>query len=295
MKFDEQHYPQPKEMMDQLHSEDLHMMISVWSRFGEDTDVYKRMKARLFSFRGKSGRTSLIPQAQTTFWSELNKGIFQVGMDGWWMDASEPEFDVLKGRQTFLGSGESVRNAYPLYVTKAIYEGQRATTDRKRVVILTRSAFAGQQRNAAASWSGDITRRLDYTAAADSRGPELQHVRNAVLDDGYRRLLSAQGSIHFGCVPRGADSLVSIWRVLSDFPRPRICLECRDLELRSTSRKTSSRNTMSCDIVCCLISIPPPGASPATAKRSCGRCRWSFPLMRAREASRTSLCLAPRC
>ena len=78
-------------------------------------------------------------------------------MDGWWMDASEPEFDVLKGRQTFLGSGESVRNAYPLYVTKAIYEGQRATTDRKRVVILTRSAFAGQQRNAASSWSGDIT------------------------------------------------------------------------------------------------------------------------------------------
>jgi alpha-D-xyloside xylohydrolase len=73
------------------------------------------------------------------------------------MDASEPEFDILKGRQTFLGSGESVRNAYPLYVTKAIYEGQRATTDRKRVVIFTRSAFSGQQRNAAISWSGDIS------------------------------------------------------------------------------------------------------------------------------------------
>ena len=62
-----------------------------------------------------------------------------------------------RAEQTFLGSGESVRNAYPLYVTKAIYEGQRSTTDRKRVAILTRSAFAGQQRNAAASWSGDIT------------------------------------------------------------------------------------------------------------------------------------------
>jgi alpha-D-xyloside xylohydrolase len=73
------------------------------------------------------------------------------------MDASEPEFDILKGRQTFLGSGESVRNAYPLYVTKAIYQGQRATTDRKRVVIFTRSAFAGQQRYAAISWSGDIS------------------------------------------------------------------------------------------------------------------------------------------
>jgi len=157
MKFDEQYYPRPKEMMDQLHAQDLHMLISIWSKFGEDTDVYKRMKAQGLLIPGEVWTDFFNPAAQTTFWSELNKGIFQDGMDGWWMDASEPEFDVLKGKQTFLGSGESVRNAYPLYVTKAIYEGQRATTDRKRVVILTRSAFAGQQRNAASSWSGDIT------------------------------------------------------------------------------------------------------------------------------------------
>jgi alpha-D-xyloside xylohydrolase len=78
-------------------------------------------------------------------------------MDGWWMDASEPGVRRAQGKQTFLGDGNSVRNAYPLYVSQAIYEGQRATTDRKRVVILTRSAFAGQQRYAAASWSGDIS------------------------------------------------------------------------------------------------------------------------------------------
>ena len=157
MKFDEDHYPQPKQMLDQLHAQDLHMMISVWSRFGEDTDVYKKMAAQSLLIPGTPWTDFFNPKAQTVFWSELKQGLFQDGMDGWWMDASEPEFDVLKGKQTFLGSGESVRNAYPLYVTKAIYEGQRATTDRKRVVILTRSAFAGQQRNAAASWSGDIT------------------------------------------------------------------------------------------------------------------------------------------
>jgi alpha-D-xyloside xylohydrolase len=157
MKFDEDYYPRPKEMLDQLHAGDLHMMISIWSRFGEDTDVYKRMNARSLLIPGTPWTDFFNPEAQQAFWSELNKGIFQDGMDGWWMDASEPEFDVLKGKQTFLGSGESVRNAYPLYVTKAIYEGQRSTTDRKRVVILTRSAFAGQQRNAAASWSGDIS------------------------------------------------------------------------------------------------------------------------------------------
>jgi alpha-D-xyloside xylohydrolase len=144
-------------MIDQLHSEDLHMMISIWSKFGEDTDVYKRMSAQFFLIPGEPWTDFFNPAAQTAFWSELKNGIFEEGMDAWWMDASEPEFDALHGKQTFLGSGDSVRNAYPLYVTKAIYEGQRSTTDHKRVVILTRSAFAGQQRNAAASWSGDIS------------------------------------------------------------------------------------------------------------------------------------------
>ncbi len=157
MKFDEDHYPDSKKMLDTLHADGLHMMISVWSKFGEDTDVYKRMAAHSLLIPGTPWTDFFNPAAQTAFWSELNTGLFQDGVDAWWMDASEPEFDVLKGRQTFLGSGESVRNAYPLYVTKAIYEGQRATTEHKRVVILTRSAFAGQQRNAAASWSGDIT------------------------------------------------------------------------------------------------------------------------------------------
>ena len=157
MKFDESDYPDPKGMMDQFHAMDEHVPISVWSRFGEDSDIYKRMGAQSLLVSGTSWVDFFNPEAQTTFWSELKKGIFDYGLDGWWMDASEPEFDIIKGRQTFLGTGESVRNAYPLYVTKAIYEGQRGTTDRKRVVIFTRSAFSGQQRYAAISWSGDIS------------------------------------------------------------------------------------------------------------------------------------------
>ena len=157
MKFDESNYPDPKGMMDQFHAMDEHVPISVWSRFGEDSDVYKRMSAKSFLVPGTPWMDFFNPEAQKTFWSEVKTGIFDYGLDGWWMDASEPEFDILKGRQTFLGSGESVRNAYPLYVTKAIYEGQRSTTDRKRVVIFTRSAYTGQQRNAAIAWSGDIS------------------------------------------------------------------------------------------------------------------------------------------
>jgi alpha-D-xyloside xylohydrolase len=87
----------------------------------------------------------------------MNRGLFHDGLDGWWLDASEPEGDALKGVMTNLGPGEFVRNAYPLFETSAVYNGQRATTESKRVVILTRSAYAGQQRNAAISWSGDIS------------------------------------------------------------------------------------------------------------------------------------------
>ena len=157
MKFDESNYPDPKGMMDHFHAMDEHVPISVWSKFGEDSDTYKRMSAKSLLVPGTPWTDFFNPTAQTAFWSELKNGIFDYGLDGWWMDASEPEFDILKGHQTFLGSGESVRNAYPLYVTKSIYEGQRSTTDRKRVVIFTRSAYAGQQRNAAISWSGDIS------------------------------------------------------------------------------------------------------------------------------------------
>jgi alpha-D-xyloside xylohydrolase len=157
MKFDESNYPDPKGMMEQFHALDEHVPISVWSRFGEDSDVYKRISAKSLLVPGTPWTDFFNPEAQEAFWSEVNQGLLVYGLDGWWMDASEPEFDILKGRQTFLGSGESVRNAYPLYVTKAIYEGQRATTDRKRVVIFTRSAFSGQQRYAAITWSGDIS------------------------------------------------------------------------------------------------------------------------------------------
>ena len=67
---------------------------------------------------------------------------------------------------TALGKGALYINAYPLQHNKAVYEGWRKVgPNNKRVYILTRSAFAGLQRYAAATWSGDINATQSvYTA-----------------------------------------------------------------------------------------------------------------------------------
>ena len=245
---------------------DEHVPISVWSRFGEDSDIYKRMSAKSLLIPGTPWMDFFNPAGQKTFWAELKTGIFDYGLDGWWMDASEPEFDILKGHQTFLGSGESVRNAYPLYVTKAIYEGQRSTTDRKRVVIFTRSAIPGQQRNAAISWSGDISANwitfqrqipagLNFSMAGlpywTTDGGGFFRPKDQYTNEAYHELLTRW---------------FQYARILSDLPRARMDFECRDLELRSEVPETSPPSTMSCVIICCLTFTLPHGASPARVK-----------------------------
>lgn len=170
LRFDESNYPDPKEMMSQLHAQNLHMVISVWAKFGVQTAVDQQFKDQHLVLRsaastGEPGEAKesedwidlFDPKAQKLYWSDINRNLFSIGLDGWWLDASEPEGDPLKNDNTFLGPGKLVRNAYPLYETSAVYDGQRATTQSKRVVILSRSAFAGQQRNGSISWSGDIS------------------------------------------------------------------------------------------------------------------------------------------
>jgi len=170
MKFDESSYPNPSEMMTALHRQDLHLVISVWAKFGSETDVDRQMVAAHLALTsaastGEPGEARerenwadlFNPKAQKLYWSDIDRSLFSAGLDGWWLDASEPEGDPLKNDSTFLGPGKLVRDAYPLFETSAVYNGQRATTESKRVVILSRSAYAGQQRNGSVSWSGDVS------------------------------------------------------------------------------------------------------------------------------------------
>ncbi len=165
-------YPDPKGMIDSLHKNNVHLMISVWPYFRPGSPVYDDMDKRgFFIDRTKvqsfhPPRMALYdafnPDARKYYWNLMNNALFKIGADAWWLDTTEPETE---GRETNLlvnnkviggENGARYANEFPLLTTTAVYEGQREASDKKRVFILSRSAYAGAQHNAVTTWSGDV-------------------------------------------------------------------------------------------------------------------------------------------
>lgn len=168
MSFDPVTYPDPKGMVDKVHQLKAHLFIVAWPGFGPLTKQYAEFKEKnmLINFdtwppqSGAKPYDPYNPASHAIYWDYLNKGVFSLGTDGWWLDSTEPDHINIKDKDfdqpTYLGSFRSVINAFPLEHVGGIYDSQRKTTSAKRVTIFTRSAFAGQQRYAANTWSGDI-------------------------------------------------------------------------------------------------------------------------------------------
>jgi len=155
-KFDETHYPEPEKFIKEIHDLNAHFSVSVWENLNKESEIAKEYLAKNLFIKNSPWIDIYNPEAQKTHWNALDKNLFAIGVDSWWMDATEPENDALKGKQTYFGLGDFYRLTYPLFVSKAVYEGQRNTNPEKRVAILTRSAFLGQQRYGTINWSGDI-------------------------------------------------------------------------------------------------------------------------------------------
>ena len=185
MKWDEQHYPDPAGMIDRLHGMNVRLMVSVWSRIDAESEVGKQFTEKGYYIPGTQWVDFFNPAAASLYWKNFSERMLSLGIDAWWQDADEPENDDLAGRNTFAGPGEKVRDIYPLFVNRTVYEGQRRDAPNKRVLILSRSAFLGQQRYASATWSGDvgnswesfkrqITAGLGYTASGCPTGQRMQ-------------------------------------------------------------------------------------------------------------------------
>jgi alpha-D-xyloside xylohydrolase len=168
-----ENYPDPKEMVDQLHAANFHLMISVWPFIEPGSVNYEYMDKRgwlvdKFKFAKPPFHADAMalydatnPDARDYYWDQVNKSLFSIGLDAWWMDTTEPETEgqeenILLGHKVATGSGDRYLNDFPLLDTGAVYQGQRSASEKKRVFILSRSAFAGSQRNAVTVWSGDI-------------------------------------------------------------------------------------------------------------------------------------------
>lgn len=174
MEFLNPAFPAPEKAVERIHELNAHVLISVWPDFGTETVPYREMKERNFLLgfganMSRNGRNydAWNPDARELFWKLLERHLCKAGVDGWWLDASEPEqpfpytqnmwptpdvFDT----PTSAGSLRRVRNSYPLVHVEGVARRQKAADASKRVTILTRSAFAGQQRTGAFCWSGDV-------------------------------------------------------------------------------------------------------------------------------------------
>ena len=183
--FDLSRYPDPAGMIKTIHDTyNARFMISVWPKFYPTTANYTALNAKGYVYTPNitEGKKDFLGNnftfydafsagARTMYWSQMNTALFAIGVDAWWMDATEPE--IVEGpftsinsqvttnqthmNPTALGSGSRMLNAYALVNSQAVYEGQRAAAPNQRVFMLTRNGFAGMQRYAASTWSGDIS------------------------------------------------------------------------------------------------------------------------------------------
>ncbi len=191
--FDPERFPDPKAMVDSVHALNGRFMVSVWPKFYATTEHFKEFDDNGWMYRqaitdsirdwvgpGYLGSfyDAYSPGARKLFWNQMYEHYYPLGVDAWWMDASEPNIRDCTDLQyrkdlcgpTALGPSAEYFNAYGLMNAEAIYDGQRAVDPDKRVFLLTRSGFAGQQRYSTATWSGDIATRWEDMKAQISAG-----------------------------------------------------------------------------------------------------------------------------
>ncbi len=176
MIWNPERFPNPAALTKTLHDE-LHvkLMNSIWPSVGNDTALAHELDAKGLRFAplhwiSKQARVydAFSPEGRAIYFKHIKSGLLDVGVDALWMDGTEVEVggachDPIEVERDIKGLGRNALgdftrylNPYTLVTTQGTYEGQRAAGD-KRVLTLTRSAWAGQQRYAALSWSGDTT------------------------------------------------------------------------------------------------------------------------------------------
>ena len=193
MDFLSEDFSYGKQMIQNVHKKHAHFMISIWASFGPMTQQYRELneKGLLMPFEtwpqsgishvwppimkypsGVKVYDAFHPEARAIYWKYL-KTLYDYGTDAWWMDSTDPDFFNPKesdyDHKVYGGTWRSQRNAFPLETVRGIYQAQRKEADsqkptansQKRVFIMTRSSYAGQQHYGSNMWSGDVNSSWD--------------------------------------------------------------------------------------------------------------------------------------
>ena len=167
--FDPKFWPDPAGMNKKLHQMGFETMISVWPRFVPADRYYDDLlkKGWLISYadgtpidglpydRAGSDIDTTNPEAAKWYWKTLHEDIISQGFDSLWADETEPDLPP-NGAYFKVGPGTQFFNVYPLFHTKALYDGFRKDEPNKRALILSRDAYLGEQSQGTVLWSSDI-------------------------------------------------------------------------------------------------------------------------------------------
>ena len=186
MDFLAEDFSNGKQMIKNVHEKHAHFMISIWASFGPQTQQFRELneKGLLMPFEtwpqsgishiwppvmkypsGVKVYDAFHPEARAIYWKYL-KTLYDYGTDAWWMDSTDPDFfnprESDYEHKVYGGTWRSQRNAFPLETVRGIYKSQRKDyAGEKRVFIMTRSSYAGQQHYGSNMWSGDVNSSWD--------------------------------------------------------------------------------------------------------------------------------------
>ncbi|XEC93023.1 TIM-barrel domain-containing protein [Paenibacillus tarimensis] len=173
--LDAERFPDPAAMMNRIHELKAKLMVSIWPIMSNEGPNHVEMKSKGLLLGNQATYDAFNEEARKVYWKQANEGLFSHGIDAWWCDCTEPfeadwtgEVKPEPEERMQINTNEAKKyldpeyiNAYSLLHSKGIYEGQRGVTENKRVVNLTRSSYAGQQRYGTITWSGDTAANWD--------------------------------------------------------------------------------------------------------------------------------------
>lgn len=162
-RFDEAQFPEMPSMIKSLHTTyNTRVVATVWPSFRPGSPNYDEMSRNGFLLDGVKALDGFVydpfnPKAAALYRDQVKKQLLPTGIDGWFLDGPEPDniASFLKS-VTYLGPAASVRNLYPLFHSRNFLAGLKEEYPLKRPYIITRSAWASQQKYGTVVWSGDI-------------------------------------------------------------------------------------------------------------------------------------------